>query len=41
MGRVNDKEMTTLIMTIAVTERLTSLDFVRIKVWRDRLVIKV
>lgn len=41
MGKVNEKEMTTLIMTIAVMGKLNSLYFVRVKVWRDRLGNKI
>lgn len=37
MGEVNEKEMTTLIMTVAVTKRLNSSYFVRVEVWRSRL----
>lgn len=37
MGEVNEKEITTLIMTIAVMEKLNSLYFVRVKVCKGRL----
>lgn len=37
MGKVNEKEMTTLIMTTTVMEKLNSLQFVGVKVWSGRL----